>query len=775
MDNLLLEGRYDKVTTELSREITSSITRGVKRLQTRISLFTRTYIDVSVYLHYDDEKEPQVYGATYIKGSDIRKHYTNKRIVLHVDVPKTQELRNQQMTDIIPEIKNIVRHEIEHIAQSKFKEKERTNFFSNKRRYPEDIEYWEYLTEPYEVEAYVHGLYKKSKTLRQPLNILFDSWWSYLSSLEGVHPDEVQAVKKAWTDYAKKHLPQTPLRKWGYIDEPNVESVETPINHINEPNGVVESQRVVGFKYRKPEVNALVNIEAADSGNIKYKLMDLLDRMDVNYNSVTGGGSKHNSYSLDLNLYDEKEVQTIINDLIIKLMLDNVRVTNSNYHIKEPKLTESEEEFEDDEMGGFKIGDEVRMTNDFKNQMISNSPDHIEEFGNSIGVIEGLVDYNNVGPNHPNYNPDLLGPELNVRWKTENGGLRYGYDPAELELVVNIPLDIQNTDFFKDLYTESVLFEAKKDTLRSKWNSIPEETFNQLVDADPSPTKKYSEWMLNTFLNGGYPVDKVIETIQKFNQSVNRINNEFIRKGIDAFENSLGIDIPTKDVDIIMRAPKDINSYAGLGILNSILSQIEAKKTKREEKLVGAEKIFEDDNFIVILPKTEEGSCHYGAGTKWCTAAKGSNQFNNYSKRGTLYYIIFKANSVLNPERKSKLVWQKRLPVFEKIARFIPNGLDYGVHGEFYNAQDAQMEEDAILNQFFGITWTQLGMSKETVSNIPTGTQGFYDSWYRAWTAIDTHYARNGMQSSQNPYDYDEWDEDMNDGWDDDDMEDPNN
>ena len=268
MDNLLLEGRYDKVTTDLSRVITAAIKRGIKRFQTGITLFTRTNVDISVYLHYDDEKEPQVYGATYIKGSDIRKHYTNKRIVLHVDVPKTQELRNAQMTTIIPEIKNIVRHEIEHVAQSKFKEKERVGFFSNKRRYPEDLEYWEYLVEPYEVEAYVHGLYKKSKTLRQPLNVLFDSWWEYLGSLEDMHPDEVQSVKKAWTDYAKKHLPQTPMRKWGYIDEPDVRPIETPVNYVNEPDDIVESQRVVGFKYRKPEVNAIVNIEANDSGGV---------------------------------------------------------------------------------------------------------------------------------------------------------------------------------------------------------------------------------------------------------------------------------------------------------------------------------------------------------------------------------------------------------------------------------------------------------------------------------------------------------------------------
>ena len=658
MKNLLLEGRYDAVTTQLSREIIDTIKRGTKRLQTRIVLFKRTNIDIVVYVHYKDDHltgDEQVYGATYLNPKEIRKHYVNKRIILHVEVPINPELRMRGLSTLVPEIKNIVRHEIEHVTQNRFKDREREGFFSSKRRYPEDIEYFEYLMEPYEVEAYVRGLYKKAKTLKQPLNVLLDAWWDYLVSVE-LHPDELQAVKTSWIAYAKKHLPQTPLRRYGYIDGPPIEEV---------PTEITENQRVMGFKYKKPEVNAIVNIEASDSGNIKFKLMDLLDRMSVNYNSVNGGGGKHNSYSLDLNLYDEKEVQAIINDLTIKLMLDSVRVTHSNYHIKEPKITE-------------------------------------------------------------------------------------------------------------EIFTEEVLFEAKKDTLRSKWGGVSDENFNKIIEGDPSTTKKYADWMLKTHIDGGYNVNQIIPVIQKFDQSLSRINHEFIRKGVDTFESEVGVDVPISDIDTIFKSPKDINSYKGLGILTAVLNQIQSKKTKREEKLVGAEKIYEDDNFLVVLPKTPEGSCHYGAGTQWCTAARDGNQFKNYSKTGTLYYIIFKANKVLSPERISKPIWKDRLPKFEKIARYIPNGMDYGVHGDFYNAQDQQLAEDDILNQFFGITWSKLSSFGDFVSNIPKGTQDFYDSWYKAWTAVDTHYAKNGLQKPRGRHD-DDWGDDEFDPDDEFDLNDPNN
>jgi len=155
MKTLIKEGRYDKVTTDVSREIVEAIKKGKRSIQTRIRLFERTFVDFSVYMHYDDEKFINVYGAAYLNPKQIRKYYKNKRVVLHVDLPKSPELRMRSLSALVPEIKNIVRHEIEHVLQARFLDRERKNFFSQRRVYPKDIEFWEYLTEPYEVEAHV--------------------------------------------------------------------------------------------------------------------------------------------------------------------------------------------------------------------------------------------------------------------------------------------------------------------------------------------------------------------------------------------------------------------------------------------------------------------------------------------------------------------------------------------------------------------------------------------------------------------------------------------
>ena len=234
MENLLTEGRYDRVTTELSREVINAVKEGKRRYQTAIVLFKRTYVDIVVYIHrIKDLEEPQVYAGTYLNPKEIRKDFKNKRIIFHVEVPMGDEELVRSFNTLIPELKNIIRHEIEHVAQNKFKDREREGFFSSKRRYPQDLEYFEYLMEPYEVEAYVRGLYKKAKTLGQPLNTLIDDFKDYLEGTD-MHPHEVKGVMDSWRAYAKKHLYQTPYRKYGYVND--TPETEEELNQFRQEN-----------------------------------------------------------------------------------------------------------------------------------------------------------------------------------------------------------------------------------------------------------------------------------------------------------------------------------------------------------------------------------------------------------------------------------------------------------------------------------------------------------------------------------------------------------
>ena len=57
------------------------------------------------------------------------------------------------------------------------------------------------------------------------------------------------------------------------------------------------------------------------------------------------------------------------------------------------------------------------------------------------------------------------------------------------------------------------------------------------------------------------------------------------------------------------------------------------------------EKLYEDDNFLLVIPFTHEASCKYGAGTKWCTTGrddKGMEWFEKHNRIGALGYLIIK-------------------------------------------------------------------------------------------------------------------------------------
>ncbi len=67
----------------------------------------------------------------------------------------------------------------------------------------------------------------------------------------------------------------------------------------------------------------------------------------------------------------------------------------------------------------------------FEGECLSCSFSHLKEFGDSIGIVDGLIDYNNCNPSDAEYDQAKIGPEVNVRWLPSN--LRYGYHPDDLE------------------------------------------------------------------------------------------------------------------------------------------------------------------------------------------------------------------------------------------------------------------------------------------------------------------------------------------------------
>ena len=128
-----------------------------------------------------------------------------------------------------------------------------------------------------------------------------------------------------------------------------------------------------------------------------------------------------------------------------------------------------------------------------------------------------------------------------------------------------------------------------------------------------------------------------------FHNNVNRITEDDIWNAETIFRDRNGM-VP--NIEGIAKAFKDINQYENPEFIKTLMGIVDSKKTEREkekELKSQAEKLYEDDDVLVVRPKSYAASCYYGANTKWCTTNKGdSGYFDKYIKSGLLYYFIKK-------------------------------------------------------------------------------------------------------------------------------------
>ena len=134
---------------------------------------------------------------------------------------------------------------------------------------------------------------------------------------------------------------------------------------------------------------------------------------------------------------------------------------------------------------------------------------------------------------------------------------------------------------------------------------------------------KYTDWMIRLYRSGNLKMEdlyKATEYLEAFHKFKNRIEK------------------------------KDIGQYQSLPELYRVVrtfidnpDQATSKSDEIRKIKEGAEKVYEDDEWLVIVPHTKEAAIEYGKGTQWCTAAKESyNYFDYYNNDGPLYININK-------------------------------------------------------------------------------------------------------------------------------------
>mgnify|MGYP004710286665 CR=1 FL=1 len=161
-------------------------------------------------------------------------------------------------------------------------------------------------------------------------------------------------------------------------------------------------------------------------------------------------------------------------------------------------------------------------------------------------------------------------------------------------------------------------------------NITPETMILTITEADPDQANfKNSKWLIK-----------------------NLLNNSFLWEDIEAGKSSKAYDTLSRFLNIRKQWPesnlRDIQSYKGLSGIAEKIRPFEITKSmgelKREEKAkIYSETIvlYDKNDYLVVIPKTEEASCFWGRNTEWCTAStQSTNYFNTYNPDGPLIICI---------------------------------------------------------------------------------------------------------------------------------------
>jgi len=89
---------------------------------------------------------------------------------------------------------------------------------------------------------------------------------------------------------------------------------------------------------------------------------------------------------------------------------------------------------------------------------------------------------------------------------------------------------------------------------------------------------------------------------------------------------------------------KDIFKYSSLNDLTSALNNTESTISKTQSKINisknEVEKIFDNEECLVIKPLTHNAIMKYGSGTKWCITSEDGEHYKQYLDLGITFYFI---------------------------------------------------------------------------------------------------------------------------------------
>lgn len=206
---------------------------------------------------------------------------------------------------------------------------------------------------------------------------------------------------------------------------------------------------------------------------------------------------------------------------------------------------------------------------------------------------------------------------------------------------------------------ENLLLEGRLEDIKAKYPVTSWDAIDSIASKDPSTNLKYLDWMTKNI----YP-----KTIKWFKDNANASRgwyswtlddvpdtaedprweqNNTLRNIISSVDNTSLLNL-ADDIEYFHQNPtkyerKDINQYTSLKDLSDATNEAKLKLSRKEQKDTGVDKVYEDEDFLILMPKTHKASCRYGSNTRWCVTMRGySGYYENYFTQGPIFFLVDK-------------------------------------------------------------------------------------------------------------------------------------
>lgn len=178
---------------------------------------------------------------------------------------------------------------------------------------------------------------------------------------------------------------------------------------------------------------------------------------------------------------------------------------------------------------------------------------------------------------------------------------------------------------------EAILGENLSKIHDKYYSGVSDKDFLLIIQADPTYSSKhpdkmgrYGKWLLSVYMKGNLMFEdlyKATEYLEIFHANKSRMG--------------AGRDIMAlRSLPDLFELINDYRSREHAQSKNEIVKAIKENEISRE---------YEDEDWIIVIPKTRDAAIVYGKGTEWCTAATSfANYFDCYNSRGPLYICIDK-------------------------------------------------------------------------------------------------------------------------------------